>query len=397
VSSALQLSCRCRNRLACLALFGLGPVVALALCLAGSAGASRPPSAGVSSTHSRGHIVGVSCASLSACMAVGSDRSSVVVERWNGRRWSVQHVPPGLFGAGAVSCPSGRICFVVGASTAGRWENGKWSTWEIGGGSVYPNSFVYPSSFSSVSCWSAQGCLAVGENPNGNQGGSPAAAIFKHGRWRSLRPRNPGDEEDNLVSVSCSSAASCLAGGLGYVGSDGSSVAIAEIWNGRGWRLTNPPNNPNYNPEFNAVSCRHPHGCVAVGDQWDASYIVDHPWVTTWTQQRWSVLRPNPQPRRLVGALTTVSCPPSGSCVAAGARRRRPLMAMITSRIGTRWTIIQPPGGTPMTSISALSCPVADGCIAIGPRPKSRGGGLVSVRWHGTQHSTRVLPLPAGR
>lgn len=58
----------------------------------------------------------VSCSSATACTAVGDQGNSVLVERWNGRRWSIQATPriPGMFFSG-VSCPAARVCIAVGS------------------------------------------------------------------------------------------------------------------------------------------------------------------------------------------------------------------------------------------------------------------------------------------
>jgi hypothetical protein len=73
-------------------------------------------------------LSGVSCMSVTACVAVGAANLNasgsaapppeMVSERWNGRRWSPQHVPasPGGSWLNAVACPSTRSCVAEGAS-----------------------------------------------------------------------------------------------------------------------------------------------------------------------------------------------------------------------------------------------------------------------------------------
>ena len=72
-------------------------------------------------------LTSVSCVSATICEAVGTaDQDAqgstapppeMVAERWNGRRWSLQHVPhsPGPSWLNAVACPSARSCFAWGA------------------------------------------------------------------------------------------------------------------------------------------------------------------------------------------------------------------------------------------------------------------------------------------
>ena len=73
-------------------------------------------------------LTGVSCASATICVAVGASNldpsgsaappPEMVAERWNGRRWSLQHVlaSPGGSWLNAVACTSTYSCVAVGAS-----------------------------------------------------------------------------------------------------------------------------------------------------------------------------------------------------------------------------------------------------------------------------------------
>jgi hypothetical protein len=68
-------------------------------------------------------LMGVSCTSASACTAVGSSepfrrRGGVLIEHWNGKRWSIQpapgakgHAAPQLNG---ISCRASTNCTAVG-------------------------------------------------------------------------------------------------------------------------------------------------------------------------------------------------------------------------------------------------------------------------------------------
>ncbi len=56
-------------------------------------------------------LYGVSCASTTACLAVG-----YVAERWNGRTWSLEQIP-GPDALNAVSCPSTSMCVAVGVAS----------------------------------------------------------------------------------------------------------------------------------------------------------------------------------------------------------------------------------------------------------------------------------------
>ena len=71
---------------------------------------------------------GVSCASASACTAVGgppqpATSGATLAEGWNGTKWSIQHTPNPTGGSliiqNGVSCTSASACTAVGASSNG--------------------------------------------------------------------------------------------------------------------------------------------------------------------------------------------------------------------------------------------------------------------------------------
>jgi hypothetical protein len=119
----------------------------------------------------------VSCPSASTCLALGSgdtgviDGSTALTARWNGRSWSLvaaANVTAHLYRLASVSCTGPKNCFAVGsfdnstnngrpAPLIERW-NGK--TWSI----VAPARSASGTGgwFESTSCTSPTNCLAVG-------------------------------------------------------------------------------------------------------------------------------------------------------------------------------------------------------------------------------------------
>ena len=91
----------------------------------------------------------VSCSSRNACTAIGSSTTSdgnegpPVAEGWNGRAWSLQLLPAAgvLTQLTRLSCPSRRLCFAVGSTQSGaivgvdnvstpiveRWDGRSWT------------------------------------------------------------------------------------------------------------------------------------------------------------------------------------------------------------------------------------------------------------------------------
>lgn len=118
----------------------------------------------------------LSCSSPSACTVIGAntagDNEFSLVERWNGRSWSMQ---PGAavfvdgFGAflSGVSCSGVRTCTIVGSfgppygAFTERWNGARWSRQPI----ATPVGAV-PQGLSSVWCGAAR-CMAVGYSLDG--------------------------------------------------------------------------------------------------------------------------------------------------------------------------------------------------------------------------------------
>jgi hypothetical protein len=119
-------------------------------------------------------LFGVSCASPSACEAVGvtvsrSGAQKALAEGWNGSRWQLQHAPS-LAGGGqlnGVSCTSPSACTAVGGTPPGtprkvlaeRWNG---SSWQIQSAPSPAGAFL-----SGVACTSSAACTAVGGSEAG--------------------------------------------------------------------------------------------------------------------------------------------------------------------------------------------------------------------------------------
>ena len=111
----------------------------------------------------------MSCPSPSFCTAVGIyNVSRALIERWNGKRWSVQPTPnmvgattsPPLVG---VSCSSASACVAVGSYSGSgpklveRWNGTRWSVQPT----RTPRAAAY-TKLTGVSCFSPSTCTAVG-------------------------------------------------------------------------------------------------------------------------------------------------------------------------------------------------------------------------------------------
>lgn len=197
-------------------------------------------------------LAGVSCRSASDCTAVGTfERRGnffALVERWNGSRWSIERTPPvPESGLQRVSCASRTACVAVGGWLDGtlleRWNGKRWSV-QLG----YQGDRAYGADLFGVSCASRRACVAVG-GVQSIGGDRLVIERWNGGAW--LRPRL-SQRNAILYGVSCPSARVCVAVGVG---------SLVEASNGGRWRTQKV----GFRASFADVSCARRAGCVAVG------------------------------------------------------------------------------------------------------------------------------------
>jgi hypothetical protein len=279
----------------------------------------------------------VSCPSTTSCMAVGAYDTGVqpttltyaFAERWNGSVWSIERVPSvagEMTALSGVSCVSVSDCIAVGSEApdglggetqplAASWNGKAWSLETIpmpAGSSA--------ASLAGVSCSSAEVCTAVGYVISA--GGRQAALVetLASGTWApQLAPLPTGANLSWLDSVSCPSATACTAVGAWAV-STIDVQALAEEWNGTAWTVEPVPQAyPSDQSELYGIACSAATACVAVGRALpfptppDGLTIGD-----AWDGSAWSV-SPTLDTARAVGDdLHGVACAAGGTCTAVG-------------------------------------------------------------------------------
>ncbi len=231
----------------------------------------------------RSDLRGMACASETACVAIGGfhDDNDAFSEVWDGTAWKIKPVPQPegtissyLVGA---SCSGPSACTAVGGyqkefgvdlTLVERWDGRSWSVQDS------PNQGSLGSELYDVSCPSPTWCAAVGysmgHNPNCEPPNTcpltlaeswdgttwtvdPTPAPPRHVFWFSL------------TGVSCTSPTSCTAVGnrtiLPY------ELPFAETWDGSTWSLQHmPPDRGGDDFIFmNSISCTAPRACAAVG------------------------------------------------------------------------------------------------------------------------------------
>jgi hypothetical protein len=254
-----------------------------------------------------------------------------------------------------------------------------------------------------VSCASAGYCAAGGyylDSSDQNQQGFVVSE--RNGRWGKatgipgLAALNTGGAAA-VLSVSCSSAGYCAAGGYyNGPGGDDSQDFVASERNGRWGRATGIPGlaalNTGRDAEDVSVSCGQAGNCAAVGEysQRSGSY---QGFAASERNGRWGKAIEVPGLAALNAGgfadVFSVSCTPAGYCAAGGTYQNRSGLAQgfVASERNGRWgKAIEVPGlgalNTGATAdnndaqVSSVSCPSAGNCAA---------GGYYTARHHGGQ------------
>jgi hypothetical protein len=239
-----------------------------------------------------------------------------LIEAWNGHRWRVLPTPGYRYNdeLSGVSCVSATMCVAVGELLAGYfsrpiidvWNGTVWSKMA----SPHNTGVGIGNGLGSVSCASATFCMAVG--------GSTIESWYGH-RWRKMPSPDKGHYSNVLNTVSCASVAFCMA--VGHYESFAPWSTLVKFWNGTRWSLVPSPNDPSdHNDQLIGVSCFSAAACVAVGFS-GGVHGVDDTLIESWNGTRWT-LRHSANPGPLRNGLYGVSCASPTACTAVGYYRR---------------------------------------------------------------------------
>jgi hypothetical protein len=385
-----------------------GLLVMPALLVTGGTGHIREEGAGASAAYVYHSLAGVSCRSADFCVVVGSSYDSSLTktvplaETWNGRAWKAVAAPPPRHATSSVlrgvSCTAANFCAAVGSYERGGknvplaeiW-NGK--TWKLAASADVRAGFL----LSAVSCASPRFCMAAGGSGYPISPSPPAtlAEIWNGKTWKvSPTPERKNTTAHSFSGVSCVSAHFCFAvGGYVAVGPFGVNYSIAEQWTGKTWRLRLIPRNGD--SWLNSVSCTSEHACVAVGDDGigsGASFTM----ADGWNGKAWKVMTiPTPNPDNF-NPLAAVSCSAPDACMAVGGYGTS-LTAATGVTLAERWngkswriTKTPNPQGAAASSLAGVWCGAPDACMAVGRYATSLTAynwAALEERWNGTRWS----------
>jgi streptogramin lyase len=328
----------------------------------------------------------VSCISSTVCMAAGTfpalqyfpyaSLNTNLTYSLSGTKWSLGTVPDAGTDT-AVSCASSSACAAVGKvggegeGISNMWNGGAWSTLPVerpsGAGGI---------GLSGVSCGSPGECAAVGSYTNSGGSSVTLAELStkpKDGeqeRWSVKSTPNPsGAKASALAGVSCVSVGACTAVGS-YTNSAGVVVTLAEVWNGTEWKEQSTPSPSGAKASSLAgVSCVSVGACTAVGSYTNSAGVV----VTlaeVWNGTTWSIQTSINPTGAKASSLEAVSCTSSSMCVAVGSNTNSAGVVVTLAEIwnGAEWAIQTTTNVTGATTsvLKGVSCKASSLCLAVG-------------------------------
>ena len=222
----------------------------------------------------------VACVSSTFCMAVGfssgTSNPTGLITEWNGTEWSALPGPAGSPTAAyifnGVSCTSVSFCVAVGeqqgndgiVTLVGEWNGTAWS--------IVPSPNVAVPSVSQSRPFAHH---PVGRSEAVPFSEAPAA----------LTPKGPPVQSGVLEGVSCTGSSLCMA--VGFATSAAGDETLAEQWNGATWSVvTTPTPSPAVSQDLEGVDCPSVEFCVAVG--LSGAMGSDHPLLEQWNGSTWS-------------------------------------------------------------------------------------------------------------
>ena len=276
----------------------------------------------------------------------------------------------------SVSCVAAKDCMALGTVADATGADQAFASHRVGSTwSTLPVHFFEGHTslvLSSVSCPSAVSCMAVGTSTSA-MSTQPVVASFDGSRWdaRTLGPEFPeGHQAAGLSSVSCPSAASCVA--VGWTRDlDGVDQALVFHYDDTsGWmqqETTGPPLT-----HLSSVSCTSDTACTAVGSQ-GVVPSVQRPVVATLQAGTWDIRALALGAATTAGGLLGVSCPAAEDCTAVGFSARKGVTRpMVATRAGAGWSTSTPPvdlqsqSASDWPTLSSVSCTAVGSCAAVG-------------------------------
>lgn len=187
-------------------------------------------------------------------------------------------------------------------------------------------------------------------------------------------------------SVACTSLSACMAVGTRFDNSGNAVGTLAEVWNGRAWRIVPTLGRTGQDITLNGVSCTSSSACTAVGSSGTVTTLAER-----WNGTSWRV-QPTPNPPGGQDIfLTSVACPTSSACTAFGLNLTGSGPLTLAERWnGHIWRIQPTPGlvtfdiGTP-----GVACPTSSACFAVASYTNNGPNLTLAEQWNRTTAGNR--------
>ena len=347
----------------------------------------------------------ISCASPTACLAVGADVGSSgnqfpVAEALRGNAWKSVTVkaPKGAVSTAltGVSCKAATYCLVVGewGDKTGTTHPAAW-TWNgtaltpvapppVGGFLIY--------NLNAVSCVAVKSCIAIGTAYGYSTDNVQLIWSWNGKTWARKSATPPGKQGDALLTAAhCFSLTSCVVAGMteSLYGPSSEGVVLA-TWNGKAFT---PQQAGAVSLDFGLATdvwCFSPSHCIMTGlNVSTGKTFTQTGFAEVWNGKSWTATTWAGPKGSTVAGLFGVSCTSAASCIAVGGAGTQKVMhAAALSYNGTKWSVLRVPsaGSGLFSDFEGVSCPKIARCVAIGNYgdPSATNGKPLAGYWNGS-------------
>ena len=282
-------------------------------------------------------------------------------------------------------------------ATVGLTDAGAVAPWAV---QPTPNPVIPTGELLGVSCTAATACTAVGFTSNSAGTSLTLAERWNGSSWSLQSALNPsGATYAFLSGVSCTSATACTA--VGYYGnSSGTELPLAEVWNGTSWSIQSvpSPSGATFGMLLD-VACTSSASCVAVGN-YGGKNVTEQALAESWNGTAWSVKTTATPSGATVSSLASVSCASAATCMGVGSyfNKSGSEFTLAEAWNGTAWSVSSTPNpsGSVFPMLSGVSCTLSTACTAVGSYFNSSTQVSLAERWNGTTWSIQSTPNPSG-
>jgi hypothetical protein len=324
----------------------------------------------------------VACTSPTACVAVGTDgHGQPFVLVGDPATWTqAQAKEITLNERGflqAVACASASSCVAVGGGEdhdTGHVQpfvlSGDPSTWtgaqvqEIALGSEFGGE----GALTSVACTSSSSCLAVGVDSNDQPltlAGDPST--WGVGQAHEIALGSGFGESGVLVSVTCPSASSCVAGGI-----DGNSQPLVVAGDPSTTLTAAQAHEVTLGSEFasggelDSIACASASTCLATGIDANSQPLVLAGDPSTWGAAQAREIRLTGVRFGVAGTPYALSCVSATSCLDVGRAQRGPYLIQGSPATWDHASAVQLTGVNPRSYVEGSACLSSTYCVAVG-------------------------------